>query len=340
MKRTKIIATVGPATQSEEKLQELYNAGVNIIRFNFSHADHENSKKIVERVRKLNAAGTTNLELLLDTKGPEIRTGDLDEKISYEAGEVIKMYVDDSKRTGKDLFCDYEYLIEDINVGDEIMVDSGLCVVKVLSKATDYVEVEIMNAATLGSRRHINLPGVKLKLPGITDKDKQDVQFAVDNNYDYIAMSFVRNKDNIKELRDFLAERDASNIKIISKVENQEAVENLTDIIEYSDAIMVARGDLGIEIKAEEVPYYQEFMVKECNRLGKMVIVATHMLESMIEFPFPTRAEVGDIHQAVHQGANATMLSGESAMGKYPIQAVEMMTRVIVQAEKEQAEQK
>lgn len=333
MKNTNIIATVWPVTESEEKLQELYDNGVNIIRFNFSHAQHDVSKKIADRVKKLNAEGKTNLSLLLDTKGPEIRSGNLDEKISYETGEIIKMYVDDSKRTGKDLYCDYVDLIEDINIGDDIMVDSGLCVVKVLEKAADHVVVEIMNAATLGSKRHINLPGVKLKLPGITEKDKEDVLFGIQNDYDFIAMSFVRNKDNIQELRDFLAEHNASHIKIISKVENQEAIENLDDIVEYSDGVMVARGDLGIEVPIEKLPFYQKQIVDKCKEMGTFYIVATHLLETMIDFPFPTRAEVSDIYNAVMQNADCLMLSGETTIGKYPIDSVKMMTKVIQQAE-------
>lgn len=335
MKCTKIIATVGPVTESEEQLVKLYESWVNIIRFNFSHANHENSKLIVERIRKLNSEGKTNLELLLDTKWPEIRTGNLEKKLQYKSGDIIAMYVDDRKRTGKDLFCDYKYIITDINIWDIIMLDSGLSRVKVLEKYSDYINIAILNDCEIGSRRHINLPWVKLKLPGITDKDKADVLFAIENKYDYIAMSFVRNKENIAELRKILKDNNASHIKIISKIENQEAIENLDEIIEYSDAVMVARWDLGVEIPMELVPYYQKIIIEECNKTSKFVIVATHMLESMIESPFPTRAEVWDIHNAVMQWASSTMLSGETAMGNYPIESVAVMTRVIEQAEKE-----
>lgn len=333
MKHTKIIATIWPVTESEEQIENLYNAGINVIRFNFSHANHENSKKLADRIKKLNKEWKTNLSLLLDTKGPEIRTGNLEEKILYKTGDIISMYVDDSKRTGTDLFCDYQYLIEDINIWDVIMVDSWLCRVKVLEKLSDHVKIEILNDSEIWSRRHINLPGVKLQLPGITDKDKEDVLFAIKNDYDFIAMSFVRNKENIQELRDLLSENNASHIKIISKVENQEAIDNLDEIIEFSDGVMVARWDLWIEVPIEKLPYYQKQIVEGCQKMWKFYIVATHLLESMIEQPFPTRAEVSDIYNAVMQNSDCLMLSGESAMWKYPIECAQMMTNVINQAE-------
>lgn len=333
MKNTKIIATIWPVTESEEKIIALYKAGINTIRFNFSHANHENSKKLADRIKKLNKEWKTNLSLLLDTKWPEIRTGNLEEKFQYKSGDIISMYVDESKRSWNDLFCDYEFLIEDINIWDIIMVDSGLCRVKVLEKKSDYIRIEILNDSEIGSRRHINLPGVKLKLPGITEKDRVDVLFAIENNYDFIAMSFVRNKENIAELRKLLSENNASHIKIISKVENQEAIENLEEIIEFSDWVMVARWDLWIEVPIEKLPYYQKQIVEWCKKRWKFYIVATHLLESMIEQPFPTRAEVSDIYNAVLQDSDCLMLSGESAMGKYPIECAQMMTKVIEQAE-------
>lgn len=333
MKHTKIIATIGPVTESEEQIEKLYNAWVNIIRFNFSHANHENSKKLADKIKKLNWEWKTNLSLLLDTKWPEIRTGNLDEKIEYKAWDIINMYVDDTKRSGNDLFCDYPYLVEDINVGDVIMVDSGLCRVRVLEKFIDYVSIQVLNDCIIWSRRHINLPGVKLKMPGITDKDKQDVLFAIENDYDFIAMSFVRNKENIAELRELLEENNANHIKIISKVENQEAIENIDEIVKFSDWVMVARWDLWIEVPIEKLPYYQKQIVEKCEKQGTFYIVATHLLESMIEQPFPTRAEVSDIYNAVMQKSDCLMLSGESAMWKYPIECATIMSNVIKQAE-------
>lgn len=334
MKKTKIIATVGPATESEENLIKMYNAGVNIVRFNFSHATFDGARPIADRIKKLNSEGKTNLSLLLDTKGPEIRTGIVDTKINLVQGNTVKIVVDPTKRGVEDIYCDYEYLLEDIKVGETIIIDSGLCNVKVLEIHNDYLLGEVLNSCVIGSKRHINLPGVRLKLPGITDKDKEDVLFAIENNYDFIAMSFVRNKENIAELRDLLAQNNASHIKIISKVENQEAIENLEEIVMHSDGVMVARGDLGIEVPIEKLPFYQKEIANLCLKNGKFFIIATHLLETMIENPFPTRAEVSDIYNSVIASADCTMLSGETTTGKYPIEAITMMSKVIIETEK------
>lgn len=334
MKKTKIIATVGPATESEEKLIEMYESGVNIIRFNFSHANHEHSKIIADRIKKLNEKWLTNFSLLLDTKWPEIRTGILQEKIKFEVWDKVKIFVDENKRDKNSIFCDYPFLIEDLNIWDNIMLDSWLCKVKVLEKHNDFLLTEMLNSCEIGSKRHINLPGVKLKLPGITDKDKEDVLFAIENDYDFIAMSFVRNKENILELRDFLAKNNANHIKIISKIENGEAIENLEEIIKNSDWVMVARWDLWIEVPIEKLPFYQKQISSLCLENWKFFIIATHLLETMIENPFPTRAEVNDIYNSVLAGADCTMLSWETTTGKYPIESVKMMSMVIDEAEK------
>lgn len=335
MKKTKIIATVGPATESEEQLVALYKAGVNIIRFNFSHANYDVARAIMGRIRKLNSEGKTNLSALLDTKGPEIRTGDLESKIQFNKGDIIKIYTDLSKfqDDGASLFCDYPYLVDDVSVGQVIKIDSGLFNVEVKEKASDHVVVVAKDSALIGSRRHVNLPGVRLRLPGITDQDKRDVLFSIEEGYDFIAMSFVRSRANVEELRSLLASHNASHVKIISKIENEEGVENLDEIIEASDGVMVARGDLGIEVPIEKLPVYQREIVKKSMIQGKFVVVATHLLETMIENPFPTRAEVSDIFNSVRQRADCTMLSGETTVGKYPIEAVQMMTAVIKEAE-------
>lgn len=334
MKKTKIIATVWPATESEQKLQELFESGINIIRFNFSHAQHSHSKIISDRIKSLNIQWKTNLSLLLDTKGPEIRTGVVEEKILVKAGEIVRIVVDESKRNLNDIYCDYEYLLEDMNIWDTIIIDSGLCSVEVVEVLPDAILAKVGATATLGSKRHINLPGVRLKLPGITQKDKEDVLFAIENDFDFIAMSFVRNKENILELREFLSEHNASHIKIISKIENQEAIENLEEIVKYSDGVMVARWDLGIEVPIEKLPLYQKRIGELCLENGKFFIIATHLLETMIENPFPTRAEVSDIYNSVMQYADCTMLSGETTTWKYPIESVQMMRSVILEAEK------
>ena len=334
MKRTKIIATVWPVTESEERLVELYNAWVNIIRFNFSHANYDVTTQIANRVKKLNAEWKTNLSLLLDTKGPEIRTWDVKEKLNFQAWDLVKVYVNKDLCDDNSIFCDYPYLLEDLDLGDTLIIDSGLCNVVVKEKFENYLVWEILNNCVIWNRRHINLPGVKLKLPWITEKDKQDVMYAIQNDFDFIAMSFVRNKENIQELRDFLKAHNAEHIKIISKVENQEAVENLDEIVKFSDWVMAARWDLGIEVPVETLPFYQKEIVEKCRKEWKFFVIATHMLETMIESPFPTRAEVSDIYNAVMQQTDCTMLSWETTIWKYPIESVKMMSKIIVEAEK------
>ena len=273
--------------------------------------------------------------MLLDTKGPEIRTGDLSQKQSYKAGDIFKIFVDEQifEEDGKSLFCDYPFLIEDGFVGQIIEIDSGLFQVEVRKREKNFLEVVAQNDATIGNRRHVNLPGIRLRLPGITHKDKQDVKFAVEESMDFIAMSFVRSRANVEELRKYLRELEAEHIKIISKIENEEGIENLDEIIEASDGIMVARGDLGIEVPIEKLPTYQSDIVKKTRAQGKFVIIATHLLESMIENPFPTRAEVSDIYNSVIQRADCVMLSGETAVGKYPVSSVQVMAATIQEAE-------
>jgi pyruvate kinase len=333
-KRTKIIATVWPATASKDMLTELYNHGVNIIRFNFSHADHKTAWEIATRIHELNAEWITSLSLLLDTKWPELRTGDIEWKKTYAKWDIFRIFVVKTS-DGNDLFCDYPYLVEDVAVGKIIEIDSWLFHVRVLKQWRDFLEVEALNDAVIGSRRHVNLPGIKIRLPGITEKDKEDILFGIENNFHFIAASFIRTSDNVREIREFLDKHGWSGIRIISKIENAEWVENLEPIVLISDGIMVARGDLGIEVPIEKVPKYQKKIVDLCRQNGKFVIVATHMLESMIEHPFPTRAEVSDIFRAVLQGSDTTMLSGETTTGKYPIESVDIMVSVICEAEEE-----
>ena len=336
-KRTKIIATVGPATASSDMLSALYENGVNIIRFNFSHADYESAGAIVDRIQSLNQSGKTSLSLLLDTKWPELRTGDIEGKREYEKWEEFRIYTHTSKSIEweKSLTCDYPFLLEDIKMGDTIEIDSGLFHVEIIGKWADFLEAEALNDAVIGSRRHVNLPGIKIRMPGITEKDREDLLFAIQKGYHFIAASFIRTPENVREIRAFLDANGGNEIKIISKIENEEGMENLAAIVDVSDGIMVARGDLGIEVPIERVPKYQKQMIDLCRKNGKFVIVATHMLESMIEHPFPTRAEVSDIFRAVLQWADATMLSGETTTGKYPIESVKMMRNVILEAEGE-----
>lgn len=334
MKKTKIIATMWPVSETTEQIKALFDAWVNIIRFNFSHADYENTLKIVNRIKELNIAGKTKLSIMLDTKWPEIRTWKLSDKIQYEKWDIFKIFVDEKLlEWEKSLYCDYKYLIEDINVWEIIRIDSGLFDVLVLEKTFDYLLVEAMNPALIWSNRHVNLPWMKLRLPWITQKDKDDLLFAVQNDFNFIAASFIRTKENVLEIRDFLKENNAEHIKIISKIENQEWLDNVEEIVKYSDWIMVARWDLWIEVPIAMLPIYQKNIVRKTKEYWKFVIVATHFLESMIENPYPTRAEISDIFNAVWQKVDATMLSWETTVWKYPLKSVEFMKSVIDQAE-------
>lgn len=335
MKKTKIIATIWPATDTKEQIIKMYQSWVNIVRFNFSHANHLYSQKVTQIIKSLNEEWITNLSLLLDTKWPEIRTWVVSSKLNFLAGDKVKIFTDENNLEEGSIFCDYPFLLDDIHIWDEIIIDSWLCKVKVLEKHPDFLLTQMLNSCELWSKRHINLPWVKLKFPGITKQDKEDILFAIKNNFDFIAASFIRNKENILEIRDFLKKNFAPHIKIISKIENQEAIENLEDIVKYSDGVMIARWDLWIEVPIEKLPYYQNKTASLCLENGKFFIIATHLLESMIENPFPTRAEVGDIYNSVQALSDCTMLSWETTTWKYPIDAIKMMNMVICEAEKD-----
>lgn len=330
---TWIIATVGQP-KSYEYFVPFVEAKVGVVRFNFSHAEYSEVQENIATMKKISQDTGWNFLYLLDTKGPEIRTGDLSAPISYEAQEEFELVVDPEKRTGKMLYIDYPHLIEDVAIGGIIRIDSGLFDVEVLEKKSDSIRVRSLNSATIKSRRHVNLPNVTLRLPGLSDKDKQDVLFAIENNFTYIAMSFVRYKKDIDDLRDFLDKNNGSSLKIISKIENHDGINNIDEIIDATDLIMVARGDLWTELPYEMIPVYQMQILKKCKQKNTPVIVATHMLESMIDNPTPTRAEVNDVFWAVLQWADYVMLSGETAYGKYPKSAVTVMRTVIEQAEK------
>ncbi|AHB41328.1 hypothetical protein P148_SR1C00001G0537 [candidate division SR1 bacterium RAAC1_SR1_1] len=334
IKRTKIIATVSDINCNEEKLIDLYNAGTNIIRFNFSHAQQDAVAKLLEIIKDLNDSGKTNLSTLLDTKGPEIRTGNVQEKVIVKKGDHFKIFVDESLLVEpQDIFCDYNYLLEDVKKDQIIIIDSGLLKAKVIKVTPTYVVVEALNDHSIGSRRHVNLPGVNLKLPGITDKDESDILFAIEHNIDLIAASFIRHQTNVIEIKSLLKQHNAEHIQIISKIENQEALANLEGIVKESDGIMVARGDLGVEIEISTLPYHQKVIMDTCFTYGKTIIVATELLKSMVESPFPTRAEVSDVYNSVILRTDCTMLSDETAVGKFPIQSCQMMTDVILEAE-------
>ena len=335
MKKTKIITTLWPSTDTKDKIEALYRSWANVVRFNYSHTNYDYFSKIIDTVKELNKEWKTNLWILTDTKWPEIRTKSVEEKISLEKDEefFLSNTLNESKisdNSKKMIICDYDYIVSDLEVWRIVDIDTGLLKAEIIAKDNEKLTCKALNKHLIGSKRHLNLPWTIIKLPGITDSDKEDIKFAVSKWTDFIALSFVRNKENILELREFLKEINApKGIQIISKIENFEALSNLDDIIEYSDWIMIARWDLWAEVEYEALPVIQDDIAQRCKIAGKFFIIATQMLESMIENPIPTRAEVTDIYNAVVQEADCTMLSGESAAGKYPIEAVKTMAKVL-----------
>ncbi len=335
MKKTKIIATMWPAIENESTLIKLYKAGVNVIRFNFSHANQESVKKTIEIIWKLNTSWKTNFSLLLDTKWPELRIGDMSGKIMYKKWELFSIYIEKERIVWeKNVRCDYPFIIRDCQKGNIILIDSWNFKVKVVEKNKDFLVVKAMNTWEITSRRHVNIPWLKLQFNELSQKDISDITFWAKNGFSFIAASFIRNESEVRAIREILIKNNAADIKIISKIENQEGIDNIDSIVNVSDGIMVARGDLWIEVPIEKLPIYQEKIVEKCREKGKFVVIATHFLESMIVNPFPTRAESSDIFNAVCQKPDAVMLSGETSVGKYPVQSVEMMVKMINQAEK------
>lgn len=339
MKKTKIVCTIGPASESPEVLESLIKAGMNVMRLNFSHGDHEEHLAKVKTLRALNEKLGTNVAFLLDTKGPEIRTGsfgtDQNIKMNFEIGDKITLTTKQVEGTKDLLSVSYEGLPGDVEVGGHILIDDGL--VDLLIDEIDGTEIKctFQNAATLKGRRGVNVPGAKLKLKAMTKKDQEDFKFAIANDFDYIAASFIRKAQDVIDIREFLDSIEKNSIKIISKIENQEGLDNFDEILKVSDGIMVARGDLGVEIPEEQVPIAQKMMIKKTVAAGKPVITATQMLESMQHNPRPTRAEVSDVANAVYDGTSAVMLSGESAQGDYPINAVTSMAHIVEAVEKD-----
>ncbi len=334
MRRTKIICTLGPASEKSETLRELMTAGADLFRVNMSHAEHAWVRDIVPRIRQLAQELNRPVAILIDTQGPAIRTGDLPADIKLHPGDIVEFTVRGAtKKEAYSVDVNYVGLIKDLSVGDIILVDNGVVQLRVLEKAADRIRCKVITEGVLGSRRHINLPGVKVNLPALTEKDLQDVALAAELEADFVSLSFARQKRDVDQLRAVM-KGHGSSARIIAKIEEQSAVRQIDDMIAASDAIMVARGDLGIEIPMEELPIIQRRIVKRCLRLGKPVIVATQLLESMIENPVPTRAEITDIANAVFEQADAVMLSGETAMGRYPVECVKVLNRVAVRIER------
>lgn len=328
MRKTKIICTLGPATESAEVIHRLIDSGANVFRLNMSHAPHDWVRQIVPRIRAIATELNQMVGILMDTQGPAIRTGDLTTKLNLKPGDIFEFTVR-GERSEENYSVDVNYdgLVEDISVGDTVLVDNGVIHLRVLSKTMHRIRCEVLTEGTLGSRRHINLPGVKVNLPPLTEKDMRDVELGTELGVDMVALSFCREASDVEALRKVLWE-NGSQARIVAKIEDQLAVKNIDDIIKKTDAVMIARGDLGIECPMEELPIIQRRIVKHCLRLGCPVVVATHMLESMISNPIPTRAEVTDVANAVYEQADAIMLSGETTVGKYPVECVKALDRI------------
>ncbi len=328
LRKTKIIATLGPATDSPEMIGRLIDAGVNVVRLNMSHAPHDWVRRVVRDIRAAATARQTTIGILMDTQGPAIRTGDLPAALDLQPGQKFTLTVRGERSEElHSVDVNYENFVNDISVGDIVLLDNGNIHMKVLAKSANKVECEVLTPGKLGSRRHINLPGVRVSLPALTAKDIADVQLGLELGVDYLALSFVREAKDILQLKALI--KDAPHPpRIIAKIEDQQAVKNLDAIIAEAHGVMVARGDLGIELPYEELPIIQRKIVKTCLRVGRPVIVATHMLESMIENPLPTRAEVTDVANAVFEQADAIMLSGETTVGKYPLKCLEVFDKI------------
>ena len=330
MKKTKIICTMGPRTMDKIILKELIAGGMNVARFNFSHGSYEEHAERIALVRQVSEQLGIPVALMLDTKGPEIRTGLLKDgkKVSLEQGKEFTLYTEE--REGDETGCSitYQQLVYDVRKGDTILIDDGLIGLEVQRVSADKIECIIKNGGELGERKGVNVPNVKIHLPGVTQKDREDILFGIEQGVDYIAASFVRNSDCIMDIREILEDNHGRDIGIIAKIENAEGVENIDEILDAAEGIMVARGDLGVEIPADQVPHIQKKIIHKCNRKCKPVVTATQMLDSMIRNPRPTRAEAGDVANAIYDGSDAIMLSGETAMGKYPVEAVRMMAKI------------
>ncbi len=335
MKKTKIVCTMGPSTDDKEVLRSIIRGGMDVARFNFSHGTHPEQKARMDMLKLIREEEHSNTAILLDTKGPEIRTGVLKDgkKVKLEAGAMITLTPEEVAGDAQRVSITYDGLAEDVDRGKKILIDDGLIELEVMKKDGKDIQCRIINGGELGERKGINVPNVPVRLPAITEKDKEDIKFGVEQDIDFIAASFVRNAECILEIKAYLKSLHAQYIPIIAKIENAEGIRNIDEIIRAADGIMVARGDLGVEIPAEELPYLQKMLIQKCNSNFKTVITATQMLDSMIRNPRPTRAEVTDVANAVYDGTDAVMLSGETAAGKYPLEALKMMVHIVENAE-------
>ena len=329
MRKTKIICTLGPAAESDDIVRKLMLTGMNVARFNFSHGSYEEHLGRIECVKRIREELNLPVALLLDTKGPEIRTGSFEGgKVMLTEGEIVVIRHKDIKGTAKEFSVTYKGLPEDVTVDSRILIDDGLIELVVTEVKDDDIYCRVQNGGPVSDKKSINVPGTELRLPALTQKDIQDIEFGIEHGIDFIAASFVRKPRDVQEIRHILEKHNAQDINIIAKIKNGEGVQNFEDILKVADGIMVARGDLGVEIPASEVPIVQKNIIKQCQNFGKISITATQMLDSMIRNPRPTRAEVSDVANAIFDGTSAVMLSGETAAGKYPIESLEMMVEI------------
>ena len=334
MRKTKIVCTIGPVTDSEEKISELIEAGCDIVRINMSHARHEWVHKMVESIRKIAVEKKRVVGILLDTQGPAIRTGDLINPLNLKIGNIVEFTVHGSRsKVAYSVNVNYNGLVEDVSVGSVLFVDNGVIRMKVLTKEENRIHCEVLTPGILRSRKHINLPGIRVNIPPLTEKDLLDIKLGIKLGVDFVALSFCREATDIQALRNILREH-GSLAAIIAKIEDQHGVNVIDEIIHEADAVMLARGDLGIECPMEELPIIQQFVTRRCLQTGKPVIVATHMLESMTTYPLPTRAEVTDVAHAIFEQVDAIMLSGETSIGQYPIECVRTFDQIARRIEK------
>ncbi|API90826.1 pyruvate kinase [Virgibacillus pantothenticus] len=336
MRNTKIVCTIGPASESIEKLEKLIESGMNVARLNFSHGNYEEHAQRIQNIRSAAEKTGKTVAILLDTKGPEIRTHDfVDGQAELVQGEVVYVSMKEVEGTSERFSVTYSGLIDDVHEGSKILLDDGLIELEVVevNKANQELKTVALNSGLIKNKKGVNVPNVSVNLPGITEKDANDIIFGIEHDIDFIAASFVRRASDVLEIKELLEQHNATHIQIIPKIENQEGVDNIDSILEVSDGLMVARGDLGVEIPAEDVPLVQKKMIKQCNTVGKPVITATQMLDSMQRNPRPTRAEASDVANAIFDGTDAIMLSGETAAGNYPVEAVQTMSNIALKAE-------
>lgn len=334
-KHTKIVASISDRRCDVDFLTQLYEAGMNVVRLNTAHADKAGIESVINNVRMV----SNKIAILMDTKGPEVRTTACAEPIAYSTGEKVKIVGDPLRETTRECIAvSYPDFIKDVSVGGDVLIDDGDLALRILEQTDECLFCEVQNDATLGSRKSVNVPGVRINLPSLTEKDRNNILFAIEKDIDFIAHSFVRNKQDVLDIQHILDEHH-SEIKIIAKIENQEGVDNIDEILEVAYGVMVARGDLGIEVPQEKIPGIQRTLIRKCVLAKKPVIVATQMLHTMINNPRPTRAEVTDIANAIYYRTDALMLSGETAYGKYPVEAVRTMAKIAEQAEKDKLEE-